>query len=66
MAKTARKLRIAPPFEYLVKDLSLADWGRKEMDIAEQEMPGTHGDPTRNTRPKKPLSKASAFPARST
>ncbi|MBT3071450.1 adenosylhomocysteinase [Rhodomicrobium sp. Az07] len=26
--------------DYLVKDLSLADWGRKEMDIAETEMPG--------------------------
>ncbi|MEY2667489.1 MAG: hypothetical protein RJA59_127 [Pseudomonadota bacterium] len=40
MAKTARKLRIAPPFEYLVKDLSLADWGRKEIELAEKEMPG--------------------------
>ena len=26
--------------DYLVKDLSLADWGRKEMAIAETEMPG--------------------------
>ncbi|KAI94922.1 S-adenosyl-L-homocysteine hydrolase [Rhodomicrobium udaipurense JA643] len=26
--------------DFLVKDLSLADWGRKEMDIAETEMPG--------------------------
>jgi adenosylhomocysteinase len=26
--------------EFLVKDLSLADWGRKEMQIAETEMPG--------------------------
>ena len=25
---------------YKVKDLSLADWGRKEMDLAESEMPG--------------------------
>jgi len=40
MAKIARKLRIAPPFEYLVKDLSLADWGRKEIELAEKEMPG--------------------------
>jgi adenosylhomocysteinase len=40
MAKTARKLRIAPPFEYAVKDLSLADWGRKEIELAEKEMPG--------------------------
>ncbi len=27
-------------FEYKVKDLSLADWGRKEIEIAEREMPG--------------------------
>src|SRR5512143_550813 len=40
MAKTARKLRLAPTFEYLVKDLSLADWGRKEIELAEKEMPG--------------------------
>ncbi len=26
--------------EYLVKDISLADWGRKEISIAEHEMPG--------------------------
>ena len=26
--------------EYKVKDLSLAAWGRRELDIAEQEMPG--------------------------
>ena len=26
--------------EYQVADISLADWGRKEMDIAEKEMPG--------------------------
>src|SRR5580700_10230389 len=26
--------------DYLVKDLSLADWGRKEIRIAETEMPG--------------------------
>jgi adenosylhomocysteinase len=26
--------------DYLVKDISLADWGRKEMSIAETEMPG--------------------------
>jgi adenosylhomocysteinase len=25
---------------YVVKDIALADWGRKEMDIAEKEMPG--------------------------
>ncbi|HBD92393.1 MAG TPA: adenosylhomocysteinase, partial [Gemmobacter sp.] len=26
--------------DYIVKDLSLADFGRKELDIAETEMPG--------------------------
>ena len=26
--------------DYKVKDMSLADWGRKEIDIAESEMPG--------------------------
>jgi adenosylhomocysteinase len=26
--------------DYIVKNLSLADWGRKELDIAETEMPG--------------------------
>jgi adenosylhomocysteinase len=26
--------------DYIVRDLSLADWGRKEIDIAETEMPG--------------------------
>ena len=26
--------------DYYVKDLSLADWGRKEIKIAETEMPG--------------------------
>ena len=26
--------------DYKVKDISLADWGRKEIEIAEQEMPG--------------------------
>ena len=26
--------------EYIVKDIALAEWGRKELDIAETEMPG--------------------------
>jgi adenosylhomocysteinase len=26
--------------DYAVKDINLADWGRKEIDIAEVEMPG--------------------------
>ena len=29
-----------PTQDFLVRDLSLADWGRKEITIAEQEMPG--------------------------
>src|SRR6202453_4126098 len=37
MTATAKK----PAFsDYIVKDLSLADWGRKELNIAEIEMPG--------------------------
>jgi adenosylhomocysteinase len=31
---------IKPHSDYLVKDLSLQDWGRKEIKIAETEMPG--------------------------
>ena len=27
-------------FHYKVKDISLAEWGRKEMNLAEAEMPG--------------------------
>lgn len=29
-------------FDHLVKDLSLAEWGRKEIDLAQVEMPGTN------------------------
>ncbi len=35
-----RKEGAAAPNDYKVADLSLADWGRKEIDIAEHEMPG--------------------------
>ena len=31
--------------DYKVADLSLADWGRKEIELAEVEMPGPHGVP---------------------
>ena len=31
---------MAAPQDYVVKDINLADWGRKEIDIAEVEMPG--------------------------
>ncbi len=29
-----------PVQDYLIRDIALAEWGRKEMDIAETEMPG--------------------------
>jgi len=31
---------IVKKMNYKVKDISLADWGRKEVEIAEKEMPG--------------------------
>ncbi len=31
---------MAASTDYAVKDINLADWGRKEMAIAEIEMPG--------------------------
>jgi len=37
-AEAARKGEA--PLAYKVKDIALADWGRKEIEIAEQEMPG--------------------------
>ena len=55
MAKPARKPRSTPTFEYLVKDLSLADWGRKEIELAEKEMPGLMSV-RREYAKKKPLS----------
>jgi len=30
----------ATALDYKVADISLAEWGRKEIDIAEKEMPG--------------------------
>lgn len=32
--------KIVPHTAYKVKDISLADWGRKEIELAESEMPG--------------------------
>ena len=37
---TAGVVPIDPKLPYKVADLSLAEWGRKEMDLAENEMPG--------------------------
>ena len=31
---------VEPTLKYKVKDISLADWGRKEIELAEAEMPG--------------------------
>jgi adenosylhomocysteinase len=39
-AKPALESVPSPKLEFSVKDLSLADWGRKELDLAEKEMPG--------------------------
>jgi adenosylhomocysteinase len=36
----ADKPKSTRALEYKVKDLSLAEWGRKEIELAEQEMPG--------------------------
>jgi adenosylhomocysteinase len=37
---TQAALKVAPTGESIVKDISLAEWGRKEISIAETEMPG--------------------------
>jgi adenosylhomocysteinase len=39
-ARPALRAVPSPKLEFKVKDLSLADWGRKELDLAEKEMPG--------------------------
>ncbi len=50
--------------DFVVKDISLADWGRKELDIAETEMPGLMA--AREEFGKSQPLKARAFPARCT
>ena len=40
MAKAAAAQSAKKPTDHVVADLSLADWGRKEIAIAEHEMPG--------------------------
>src|SRR5215471_14410515 len=37
---TATKTTPGKITDFKVKDLSLADWGRKEIEIAQEEMPG--------------------------
>jgi adenosylhomocysteinase len=39
-APRARPRRAAAPLEHRVRDLALAEWGRKEIELAEKEMPG--------------------------
>ena len=40
MAAPSKSQKNSGSFEFKVADLSLADWGRKEIMLAEQEMPG--------------------------
>ena len=39
-AKVAKNGNSASKQDFKVKDLSLADWGRKTIQVSEQEMPG--------------------------
>src|ERR1043166_2447790 len=39
-AKSAKSSTTKPAADYVVKDIGLAGWGRKELAIAETEMPG--------------------------
>ena len=48
---------------YHVKDIALADWGRKEIAIAETEMPGLMAM-REEYAAKQPLARARASPAR--
>src|SRR3990170_3745547 len=40
MTAASNAASTAPATDYVVKDIGLADWGRKELAIAETEMPG--------------------------
>ena len=40
MSTTTTDLQTTKANDYKVRDITLADWGRKEIDIAEKEMPG--------------------------
>ena len=48
-------INIWEPAPFIVADINLADWGRKEMDIAEKEMPGLMSIREKYA-PQKPLS----------
>jgi adenosylhomocysteinase len=47
-------LNVSPAHDYQVRDIGLADWGRKEIAIAEHEMPGLMSV-RRKFGPQKPL-----------
>ncbi|HEY1684589.1 MAG TPA: adenosylhomocysteinase [Tepidisphaeraceae bacterium] len=40
LTPSRKSKKVAKELEFKVRDLSLADWGRKEIMLAEQEMPG--------------------------
>src|ERR1700680_5123444 len=40
MSTATKPKTAAPAADYVVKDIGLAEWGRKEISIAETEMPG--------------------------
>ena len=64
-ASKAARTVAKPVADYVVKDVSLADWGRKEIAIAETEMPGLMA--TREEYgPEQPLRGARASAARCT
>ena len=54
MNKQARAVRSSAAEDFYVKDLSLADYGRKEIELAEHEMPGLMAT-RREFGPKQPL-----------
>ena len=54
VAKPVPTRQFSTEGDYKVADISLADWGRKEIDIAEHEMPGLMSI-RRSTPPHKPL-----------
>jgi adenosylhomocysteinase len=40
MSTTTKQLQTSRQDDYKIRDISLADWGRREISIAEKEMPG--------------------------
>lgn len=48
--------------DYKVKDISLAEWGRKELDIAEHEMPGLMAIRAKHAKAKPSKASASLAP----